>query len=107
MVTTDDAQWAQRLRRLREHGMNVSAAQRHASSKPIAESYLEVGYNYRMTDIQAAVGLVQLGKLDAIVARRRELAARYGRFCSTASPVCARSATPATAKATSSRTGCC
>ncbi len=77
MVTTDDAQWAERLRRLREHGMNVSAAQRHASSKPIAESYLEVGYNYRMTDIQAAVGLVQLRKLDAIVARRRALAARY------------------------------
>ncbi|MFE9257674.1 DegT/DnrJ/EryC1/StrS family aminotransferase [Streptomyces sp. NPDC006879] len=77
MITTDDAQWAQRLRRLREHGMSVSAAQRHASNKPIAEQYLEVGYNYRMTDIQAAVGLVQLGKLDAIVARRRALAARY------------------------------
>ncbi|MFB7782756.1 DegT/DnrJ/EryC1/StrS family aminotransferase [Streptomyces vinaceus] len=77
MVTTDDAEWAERLRRLREHGMNVSAAQRHASSKPIAEAYLEVGYNYRMTDIQAAVGLVQLGKLDEIVTRRRELAARY------------------------------
>ncbi|MFJ9645554.1 DegT/DnrJ/EryC1/StrS family aminotransferase [Streptomyces sp. NPDC004244] len=77
MVTTDDAAWAERLRRLREHGMNVSAAQRHASSKPIAESYLEVGYNYRMTDIQAAVGLVQLGRLDEIVARRRALAARY------------------------------
>lgn len=80
MVTTDDALWAERLRRLREHGMNVSAAQRHASGKPIAESYLEVGYNYRMTDIQAAVGLVQLGKLDAIVARRRSLAARYARL---------------------------
>ncbi|MFB7465245.1 DegT/DnrJ/EryC1/StrS family aminotransferase [Streptomyces sp. NPDC056224] len=77
MLTTDDAQWAERLRRLREHGMNVSAAQRHASTQPIVESYLEVGYNYRMTDIQAAVGLVQLGKLDAIVARRRALAARY------------------------------
>ncbi|MCZ4119409.1 DegT/DnrJ/EryC1/StrS family aminotransferase [Streptomyces sp. H39-S7] len=77
MLTTDDAQWAERLRRLREHGMNASAAQRHASSTPILESYLEVGYNYRMTDIQAAVGLVQLGKLDEIVARRRALAARY------------------------------
>ena len=77
MVTTDDARWAERLRRLREHGMNASAAQRHASSTPILESYLEVGFNYRMTDIQAAVGLVQLGKLDAMVARRRELAARY------------------------------
>ncbi|WP_284581446.1 DegT/DnrJ/EryC1/StrS family aminotransferase [Streptomyces sp. 2P-4] len=80
MVTTDDAARAERLRRLREHGMSVSAAQRHASSRPVAESYLEVGYNYRMTDIQAAVGLVQLGRLDAVVARRRALAARYARL---------------------------
>ncbi|WP_327693131.1 DegT/DnrJ/EryC1/StrS family aminotransferase [Streptomyces sp. NBC_00459] len=77
MITTDDAEWAVRLRRLREHGMNASAAERHSSSKPVLESYLEVGYNYRMTDVQAAIGLVQLGKLDAMIARRRELAARY------------------------------
>ena len=77
MLTTDDADWAARLRRLREHGMNASAAQRHASSTPVLESYLESGFNYRMTDIQAAVGLVQLGKLDAMLERRRELAARY------------------------------
>ena len=77
MLTTDDADWAARLRRLREHGMNASAAQRHASSTPVLESYLETGYNYRMTDIQAAVGLVQLGKLDAMLERRRELAGRY------------------------------
>ncbi|MFI8520291.1 aminotransferase class I/II-fold pyridoxal phosphate-dependent enzyme [Streptomyces sp. NPDC085481] len=77
MVTTDDAEWAARLRRLREHGMNVSAAERHASGKPVLESYLETGFNYRMTDIQAAVGLAQLDRLDEMVARRRELAARY------------------------------
>ncbi|MER6565475.1 DegT/DnrJ/EryC1/StrS family aminotransferase [Streptomyces sp. NPDC001093] len=77
MITTDDPEWAARLRRLREHGMNASAAERHASNKPVLESYLEVGYNYRMTDVQAAIGLVQLGKLDAMIARRRELAARY------------------------------
>ncbi|MFE1337086.1 DegT/DnrJ/EryC1/StrS family aminotransferase [Streptomyces sp. NPDC058733] len=77
MVTTDDAAWAARLRRLREHGMNASAAERHASDKPVLESYLEVGYNYRMTDIQAAVGLVQLGKLDEMISRRRALAAGY------------------------------
>ncbi|MFR0355643.1 DegT/DnrJ/EryC1/StrS family aminotransferase [Streptomyces sediminimaris] len=80
MVTTDDAEWAARLRRLREHGMNASAAERHASDKPVLESYLEVGFNYRMTDVQAAIGLVQLGKLDAMIARRRELAARYERL---------------------------
>ncbi|MFJ3905507.1 aminotransferase class I/II-fold pyridoxal phosphate-dependent enzyme [Streptomyces sp. NPDC090025] len=77
MITTDNAEWAARLRRLREHGMNVSAAERHASTGPVLESYLETGFNYRMTDIQAAVGLTQLDKLDAMVARRRELAARY------------------------------
>ena len=77
MLTVEDEAAALRLRRLREHGMSVSAADRHASAGPVLESYLETGFNYRMTDIQAAVGLVQLGRLDAIVARRRELAARY------------------------------
>ena len=43
MVTTDDPELAARLKRLREHGMNVSAADRHAAGKPIAEQYLEVG----------------------------------------------------------------
>jgi dTDP-4-amino-4,6-dideoxygalactose transaminase len=57
--------------------MSVSAAARHASRQPVLEQYLEVGFNFRMTDIQAAVGLVQLGKLDAMVARRRELAQGY------------------------------
>ena len=77
MLTLDRTDWAERLRRLREHGMNVSAADRHASTGPVFESYLETGFNYRMTDIQAAVGLVQLDKIDAVVRRRRELAARY------------------------------
>jgi perosamine synthetase len=77
MIVTADGEVAARLRRLREHGMNVSAAQRHASQQPVIESYLEVGYNYRMTDMQAALGLVQLGKLDRMIARRRALAERY------------------------------
>jgi perosamine synthetase len=77
LLTTSRADWAARARRLREHGMSVSAAQRHSCGRVVLESYLETGFNYRMTDIQAAVGLVQLGRLDAIVARRRELAGRY------------------------------
>jgi dTDP-4-amino-4,6-dideoxygalactose transaminase len=77
MVTIDDPEWAVRLKRLREHGMNVSAADRHASAQPILEAYLETGFNYRMTDIQAAVGLVQLDRLAGIVAQRRVQAARY------------------------------
>lgn len=77
MLTTDSAEVAERLRRLREHGMSVSAAARHSSRQPVLEQYLELGFNYRMTDIQAAVGLVQLGKLPAMVERRRELVERY------------------------------
>ena len=60
MVTTDDAEWATRLRRLREHGMTVSAADRHAAGSVKLEQYLETAFNYRMTDLQAAIGLVQL-----------------------------------------------
>jgi dTDP-4-amino-4,6-dideoxygalactose transaminase len=77
MLTLDREDWAIRLRRLREHGMNVSAADRHASAGPVFESYLETGYNYRMTDVQAAIGLVQLEKLTTMITRRRELALRY------------------------------
>ena len=79
MLTTPHAEWADRARRLREHAMSVSAAARHASVLAPAEEYLEVGYNYRMTDLQAAVGLVQLGKLPEVVARRREIAATYAK----------------------------
>jgi dTDP-4-amino-4,6-dideoxygalactose transaminase len=77
MLVTPDPGVAARLRRLREHGMDVSAAQRHASRQPVIEHYLETGFNYRMTDVQAAIGLVQLGKLDQLITRRRELARRY------------------------------
>jgi perosamine synthetase len=77
MLTTDSPEWSARARRLREHGMSVSAADRHNGGSAVIEQYLETAFNYRMTDIQAAVGLVQLSRLDAIVARRRELAARY------------------------------
>ncbi len=77
MITTDNVEWAARARRLREHGMSVSAADRHRSTLPPAEEYLEVGYNFRMTDVQAAIGLVQLSRLDDIVTRRRAIVARY------------------------------
>ncbi|GII64105.1 aminotransferase DegT [Sphaerisporangium krabiense] len=80
MLTTDDPEVAARARRLREHGMSVSAADRHASGSTAPEQYTEVGYNYRMTDLQAAVGLVQLDRLPEMVARRRALAARYMNF---------------------------
>jgi perosamine synthetase len=77
MLVTDDADLAARARRLREHGMTVSAADRHAGGTSTPERYTEPGFNFRMTDVQAAIGLVQLGRLDAMVARRRQLADRY------------------------------
>lgn len=80
MLVTSDADVATRLRRLREHGMDVSAAERHLSRKPVVERYLELGFNFRMTDVQAAIGLVQLGKLGQLIARRRALAQRYQRM---------------------------
>lgn len=77
MLTTSRADWGARARRLREHAMSISAADRHASVLAPAEEYGEVGFNYRMTDVQAAIGLVQLTKLDELVRRRRALAGRY------------------------------
>ena len=77
MITTSRADWAQRARTLREHAMSASAASRHASVVAPKEEYAEIGFNYRMTDLQAAVGLVQLSRLNEVVQRRREIAAVY------------------------------
>jgi perosamine synthetase len=77
MITTADGEAAERMRRLRQHAMGVSDLARHSSSKVLIETYDEIGFNYRMTDLQAALGLVQLQRLDGMLARRRELAARY------------------------------
>jgi perosamine synthetase len=77
MLTVACEESARRGRRLREHGMSVGAAERSDADRVIVESYLEAGFNYRLTDIQAAVGLVQLERLAGIVARRRERGRRY------------------------------
>ena len=77
MLTTSNPEWAARARQLREHSMSVSANDRHAARLAPAEEYLEIGFNYRMTDLQAAVGLVQLGRLQEAVARRRGIVAGY------------------------------
>ena len=76
-IATNDADLAARARVLRSHGASVSDLARHSATSVIIEAYEELGYNYRMTDIQAAIGLEQLKKLDAILVRRRELAERY------------------------------
>lgn len=77
MITTSDADVAQRLRLLRQHGMSVNDLQRHNSKTVVSESYPVLGYNYRLTDLQASIGLAQLRRLDGIIARRRAIAARY------------------------------
>ena len=77
MLTTRNADLDRAFRLLRQHGMSVPDAVRHSSDQVIFEEYPVAGYNYRMTDIQAAIGREQLKRLPAIVARRRELAARY------------------------------
>ena len=77
MLTTHNEAWADRARKLREHAMSVSANDRHSTVLAPAEEYGEIGFNYRMTDIQAAVGLVQLGRLDEAVNRRRAIVAAY------------------------------
>jgi len=76
-ITTNREDFAKRMRLLRQHGMSVNDRVRHESPKVIFEDHVEVGYNYRMTDIQAAVGIQQLAKLDWIVAERRKIAMRY------------------------------
>ena len=77
MLTTSDGGLDAKFRLLRQHGMSVPDTVRHAASQVIAEDYPVLGFNYRLTDIQAAVGREQLKRLDAIVARRRHLAGRY------------------------------
>ena len=77
MITTDEDELAERLRRLRQHAMSLSDVARHNARTIATETYDEVGYNYRMTDMQAAIGLVQLDRLPGFLARRRALAARY------------------------------
>jgi dTDP-4-amino-4,6-dideoxygalactose transaminase len=77
MLTTSNSAWDRQFRLLRQHGMSVPDTVRHGSPQVIFEDYPVVGYNYRMTDIQAAVGREQLKRLPEVVARRRELAGAY------------------------------
>lgn len=77
MITTSNAEWNDKFRLLRQHGMSVPDTVRHGSTQVIFESYPVVGFNYRMTDIQAAIGREQLARVPELVAARRALAARY------------------------------
>jgi perosamine synthetase len=76
MVTTDRADLAESLRRFRNHGISSDARQRNAAGQWHYEMVL-LGFNYRLTDVACALGLSQLTRLEANLARRREIAARY------------------------------
>jgi len=78
MITTDDGSLAERMNQLRNHGASVSEEQRHAGPKPyLLPDFNLLGFNYRMTDLQGAVGRVQLGKLDRLIAERQQWADYY------------------------------
>jgi dTDP-4-amino-4,6-dideoxygalactose transaminase len=77
MLTTEHPEMDTRFRRLRQHAMSVPDTVRHSSPRVIFEEYSEPGYNYRLTDIQAAVGREQLRRLPEALARRRTQAAMY------------------------------
>jgi len=77
VITTNDEAMATRLRQLRAHAASVSLEARHNATKVVIEQYPELGYNYKLTDFQAAVGLVQMTKIDTVVNERRRLAHRY------------------------------
>jgi dTDP-4-amino-4,6-dideoxygalactose transaminase len=83
MLTTGHAEWDRRFRLGRQHGMSIPDTIRHGSVMVQIESYVVPGFNYRMTDLQAAIGRVQLSRLPGIVAERRALAARYPELLAT------------------------
>ena len=77
MITTDDAHLAERFRSLRSHGATVSDLERHTSRGFLLPAFTELGFNYRMIDLQAAIGLKQMEKLEEILKRRIHLAEEY------------------------------
>jgi perosamine synthetase len=77
MITTSREDYTRKLRLLRHHGMSVSDRERHTSHEPVIEEYVLVGYNQRLTDIQAAIGIKQLERLDWLLSERRRLADLY------------------------------
>ena len=77
MLTTSNPEWDRQFRLWRQHCMSVPDTARHNAKEPIFESYLNVGYNYRLTDIQAAMGREQLKRLPEMIAQRRFLAGQY------------------------------
>ena len=77
MITTNDPELANQARILRATGASISDLERHKAKGTLVQKYGEVGYNYRMTDIQAAIGLVQMTRLDSMLQQRTAQARHY------------------------------
>ena len=77
MLTTRNADYDSKFRLLRQHAMSVPDTVRHTANKVIFEDYVTTGFNYRMTDVQAAIGIEQLKKLPTFLEERRTIAALY------------------------------
>jgi dTDP-4-amino-4,6-dideoxygalactose transaminase len=86
MLTTNNPAYDAQFRLLRQHGMSVSDRVRHSANQVIFEEHAVIGYNYRMTDVQAAIGREQLKRLPEIVAMRRRLGERYKQLLAEAIP---------------------
>lgn len=86
MALINDPDLAEHVRQLRSHAASVSEVQRNAAKGYLLPEYNELGFNYRMTDIQGAIGCAQMKKLDFITARRKELAQRYDKLLPEAVP---------------------
>jgi perosamine synthetase len=83
MITTNDDRLASRLRMMRDHGANISDHQRHMAGRPYAlPEFPHMGFNYRMTDIQASIGVTQMDRADSILKGRLKWADRYNEVIS-------------------------
>lgn len=87
IITTNDAAHAERLRVTRSHGASTSDLARHHAGGLEIEEYADLGYNYRMSDIQAAIGIAQMRRIDTILAARRRLARRYDQLLADLPPI--------------------
>jgi len=84
MITTNDEAFAKKLRAMRDHGATISDFQRHFGARPyLLPEFPYLGFNYRMTDIQAAIGSSQMDRAEDIYLKRKNLAERYDSFCET------------------------
>ena len=77
VITTNDGDAAERLRKLRAHSASVPMLARHTTSSVVLETYDELGFNYKLTDFQAAIGVVQMDRVEEFIAARRQFARRY------------------------------